>query len=348
VQLAARRAYDVPPARLSLAFTPLGSASSSATRVGLARRRLLACGAALALLVVACLALLPASALAQAAPTKHALFGKTKPAAGDYEEWLLQDGQPRTFRVHIPPRYNQSTPLPLLIVLHDEGGDARSAQAVTRIDPEADKTDFIVAYPNATGTPTRWNAPGCNGTPVEKGTADLASSARLSTSWPPTSRLTPPALAWPVSATVRAWPWRRRHSFPVGWPPSSRSPGRYPAASGGGPLVSLPTVFSPVSVLAVYAQDDTGQPNTASTPLLPVTETLAYMARLNRCGATASRDGASTDAVSLHTYSGCLDAVDVVLYTLASGGHAWPKGRLLGDATVAGTILDFLVRHPKS
>jgi poly(3-hydroxybutyrate) depolymerase len=79
-----------------------------------------------------------------------------------------------------------------------------------------------------------------------------------------------------------------------------------------------------------------------------VTEAIGYMARLNRCGATPNRDGASTDAVVLQTYSSCLDAVDVALYTLAAGGHAWPQGHLLGAASPAATILDFIVRHPKS
>ena len=118
--------------------------------------------------------------------------------------------------------------------------------------------------------------------------------------------------------------------------------------------MSLPALFSPISVLAIHARDDSAvrldgeKSDTAKTPQMAVTDAIAYMARLNRCGAAPSRDAASTDAVTLQSYGGCLDAVDVVLYTLASGGHAWPQSHLVGDGSPAATILDFLIRHPKS
>jgi len=71
---------------------------------------------------------------------------------GNYSETVMVDGIPRHYQLHVPPNYDQSKPMPLVIVLHGHGQDGSDIEKAAGIDAKADKEGFIVAYPDA----TRW------------------------------------------------------------------------------------------------------------------------------------------------------------------------------------------------
>lgn len=52
--------------------------------------------------------------------------------------------------VHVPPAYDPSKPIPLVIMLHGFGGTASSAAKETGWSAKADQETFIIAYPEAT------------------------------------------------------------------------------------------------------------------------------------------------------------------------------------------------------
>jgi|GEM_PF-226956 len=69
---------------------------------------------------------------------------------GDYEQTVTVDGRERSYSLHVPPGYDGSKPIPLLLMLHGRGGDGKEFAARTRMNEKADKEGFAVAYPNAT------------------------------------------------------------------------------------------------------------------------------------------------------------------------------------------------------
>ena len=71
-------------------------------------------------------------------PPQHSRF-VVKTAQGDRECVL-----------HAPPAYDQSKPIPLVIMLHGFGGTALSALRETGWSAKADQETFIIAYPEAT------------------------------------------------------------------------------------------------------------------------------------------------------------------------------------------------------
>lgn len=71
-------------------------------------------------------------------------------APGDYEQTVRIDGRDRTYSLHVPPGYDGSKPIPLLLMLHGRGGDGKEFAARTRMNEKADKDGFAVAYPDAT------------------------------------------------------------------------------------------------------------------------------------------------------------------------------------------------------
>ncbi len=71
---------------------------------------------------------------------------------GDYERTLTIDGKERNYLLHVPKNYDPTKPIPLLVMLHGRGGDAKQFAERTRMNEKADKEGFAVVYPNA----TRW------------------------------------------------------------------------------------------------------------------------------------------------------------------------------------------------
>lgn len=60
---------------------------------------------------------------------------------------ITVDGKTRYYRLHIPPNLNPTTPVPLLIALHQFSDTARGMEKLTRFNQLADKEKFIVVYP---------------------------------------------------------------------------------------------------------------------------------------------------------------------------------------------------------
>lgn len=63
---------------------------------------------------------------------------------------ITSDGREREFNLHIPPGYDGTIPMPLVVVLHGLSQDADSIAELSKMSEKADKEGFIVAYPNAT------------------------------------------------------------------------------------------------------------------------------------------------------------------------------------------------------
>jgi polyhydroxybutyrate depolymerase len=76
-------------------------------------------------------------------------------------------GQKRKYLVHLPPSYDGSHPVPLVLCLHGGGGDIGFARRMFKMNEKADKEGFIVAYPNGSGRMgdhiLTWNAEECCG-----------------------------------------------------------------------------------------------------------------------------------------------------------------------------------------
>lgn len=72
-------------------------------------------------------------------------------ASGNYYANLAIDGVSREYLLHVPPQYDGSKQLPLVVVLHGSFIDNSYMVRLTRMNEKADREGFIVAYPNATG-----------------------------------------------------------------------------------------------------------------------------------------------------------------------------------------------------
>ncbi|MBI2487855.1 MAG: hypothetical protein HYW01_13130 [Deltaproteobacteria bacterium] len=64
-------------------------------------------------------------------------------------------GIERTYRIHVPPSYDETKPAPLLLVFHGLGGDGKEMESATKFNDISDRRGFIVVYPN--GYKSSWS-----------------------------------------------------------------------------------------------------------------------------------------------------------------------------------------------
>ncbi len=78
--------------------------------------------------------------------------------AQDMNKTILVDGRQREYIIHLPPGFNASTNLPLILALHGGGGTAKGAIPFYNLEGLADKNNCIIVYPNAINK--AWYIPG--------------------------------------------------------------------------------------------------------------------------------------------------------------------------------------------
>jgi polyhydroxybutyrate depolymerase len=97
-----------------------------------------------------------------------AFSGEASAPPGHQTFTIKAGGLERHYLLHLPPNYDKSHALPLVVMLHGGGGKSETTVRETGWSAKADKAGFIVAYPDATppdrtkpgkfrGNPQTWN-----------------------------------------------------------------------------------------------------------------------------------------------------------------------------------------------
>lgn len=82
-------------------------------------------------------------------PAKHTSDGPIK-SGGEYDKTIDVDGVDRHYLLHVPPNYDRSKPMPLILALHGMGGNSADFEERTKLNETADRDGFIVVYPDST------------------------------------------------------------------------------------------------------------------------------------------------------------------------------------------------------
>jgi len=278
---------------------------------------------------------------------------------GDYKRSLTHDGRERSYLLHIPPAYRSGKPLPLVIMLHGGGGNAENAARMTGLSSKADKEGFIVVYPNGTGQLKSglltWNAGHCCGYAFEKKVDDVGFIKTL------------------IERLQRQFDIDSKRIYATGM-----SNGAMMAYQLGCKLSDMIAAIAliagsfgvencqpefPLSVIIFHGTADEhvlyeGSKSKKSLDKRervdrPVSYAVSFWVKHNDCSTIPQRQGKGN--IIQETYTGFRDGVEVVLYTIKGGGHAWPgrkKGRFEGDEStqeISATYLmrDFFIWHPK-
>jgi poly(3-hydroxybutyrate) depolymerase len=73
--------------------------------------------------------------------------GIAKDFAGTSQNFTIESGRKRQYRLHLPSSYNEDDKTPLLIAYHGNGGDKKAFEELTLYSDEDLNPDWITVFP---------------------------------------------------------------------------------------------------------------------------------------------------------------------------------------------------------
>ena len=335
----------------------------------------------LALLIAVCLifqalmscsapAAKPADAVKQpeAAASQPSTAAPAQPVAlkQDSQETIKFGGLERNYLVHLPPGFNRSTSLPVIIQLHGGGSKASQQDKLTKFQALGDKENFIVVAPD--GVDSQWND-AKEGATYRAATENIDDVGFMSAV---IDKLKTDLNIDPKRVYVTGISNGGMMTLRLGAQLSGKVAAiAAVAGSMSNTLMAACNPERPISVLMINGTADplvhieggnitafgkvTGQ---VAAPAAAV----KFWVEKNGCPSTAlkeelpdtnTEDGSK---VTRETYAGCRDNVEVVYYLIQGGGHTWPGGlqylseNFIGktnrDFNATSVIWEFFTKHP--
>ncbi len=283
-------------------------------------------------------------------------------ARADVASALMVDGRERTYRVHEPAPARAGA-LPVVIVLHGGGGNADNAARTVQMEGRADRDGFLVVYPEGTGLMggrlLTWNAWNCCGYGVKTGVDDVGFVRAL------------------IQRLAHDYSVDRKRVYVTGLSNGAMLAYRLAceladeiaaiAPVAGALNTDACTPKQPVSVIAFHGRDDRYVrydggagggyiPGSVTRVDRSVVHAMSTWARIDGCAAAAPRE--SRGHVTRDGYRDCRNGTEVVVYTIAAQGHAWPGGTPgirngnvdapTREISATDLMVDFFLAHPKA
>ncbi len=263
---------------------------------------------------------------------QHSVKGPPKP--GFSNRVLESGGIIRGYLLYVPHDYNAGNPTPLVISLHGFASNANGQRYISRWEKLAEKENFLVVYPQGTGSPLRWNSSNDFGIGAVDDVAfirsllselnQLLSIAQdriyingMSNGGAMTARL-----AYEIRGIFAA-------AGIVSAPPISLT------TNGNYPLHPVPMIafYGTADPLVRY---DGGTTSTSMITRLiklpahritfpPVRPWIEAWAKCNGCHPVPEQLPPEGDTHAVR-FMGCEKDAEVIFYTITGGGHTWPGG----------------------
>jgi polyhydroxybutyrate depolymerase len=232
----------------------------------------------------------------------------------------------RHYILHVPPTYDGSRPVPLVINLHGAGSNAAEQVFYSGFNKKADAEGFITITPDATGTPQAWNFLSLpNGADDAGFILDMLDRTERDYCIDP-ARVYSTGISSGAAMSVRLACSMQDRIAAIGVVAALWYPPDCPKAKA-------------VPVLEFHGTDDPVVPfaggaiTTSGVPAPPVEDAAAAWAKADGCAATPARARPAPHVRTL-AYSECRDSAAVVLYVVEGGGHTWPGASV--DVTALG------------
>lgn len=280
---------------------------------------------------------------------------------GDHARTLQVDGHERTYLVHVPPKYDPRTPMPVVLAFHGGGANAGNMVVFSGLNEKADQAGFIVAYPQGSGRSERlltFNAGNCCGYAATHAIDDVAFTRHVLDDLEGVANID------------------RRRVFATGMSNGAMMTYRL-ASELSDRIAAIAPVSGPmgtkechprraVAVMHFHGDADEFAPfqggrgrGISGTDFYSVQHSIDAWVEANGCHKTPvttqlpDREDDGTTVKQLRYDSGA-DGTEVVLVIIAGGGHTWPgrepRMRSLGtstrDISANDMMWEFFQRHP--
>lgn len=267
---------------------------------------------------------------------------------------IIVDNRSRGYLLHVPPSYDGSRSMPLLVALHGVNTTPGRFEAVTGMSRKADEEGFMVVYPQGSG---RWflrgwlavhccplSAEGLSDTDFLITLIDeLSASYRIDKSRVFIMGFSNGAMM--AHKLGALYPEKFAGIIAV----SGTIGGR---ATPGHPFEIVPKPVMPVGVMIMHGMADDrvayfgGVADDAKFDRFDVSadDSALYWAYNNGCAHGPYVESIDSGAVVKKTFTGCKDDSEVVLYGFEGLDHRWPKFKSIN---VSDVIWDFMSRHSR-
>ena len=289
------------------------------------------------------------------------LIGADPLTAGDHVRSVDVDGRTRTYRVHVPPRYDPKNPTPVVLAYHGALMNGSAMSTLSGLNKKSDEALFLAVYPNGNGTGERmlvWNAGESWEKPEDDKRDDVAFTARL---------LDDLETVAAVDAK-RVYATGMSNGAMMSYRVAAELSDRIAAIAPVGGTMAIKTALPkrPVPVIHFHGTEDRlvpykGPDGVAKRLALfkSVDDTMQIWVKINGCpvdAVTALLPNAADDGttVTCKTWGPGKNGTEVVLYIVEGGGHTWPgrprPHKLLGktttDISANDLIWEFFSKHP--
>jgi polyhydroxybutyrate depolymerase len=274
------------------------------------------------------------------------------PQTGDTEYKINYAGVERSYVVHVPPGYDGSRPVPLVLAFHGITLDANEMIRISGFNDQSDAAGFIVVYPNASGTQMSWNGGHCCGEAALNNVDDVGFVR---------------AVIAELSAAFHIDPDR---IYATGFSNGAILVYRLACEMSDqiaaiGPVSATQALEDmqacqpsrPVPVIHFHGTDDDPNPYNGGTTsggvqFISVEDAIRFWVDFNSCPVNPQRT--ESGSIIHDVYLPCRGGASVELYTVTGGKHAWPGGEAvnlrMGEPTMeisATTIMwEFFLAHP--
>jgi polyhydroxybutyrate depolymerase len=321
---------------------------------------------------MALLVLLSAVTALWSVPDGSATIAVGDSPVGSFRGSITWDGLTRNYLIHVPPAWDQSSHLPLVLALHGGNGTADDMVRMTRggFDRLADTEGFIVVYPeglsHARPIRTRWND---GRDPKFSEADDVGFLSALIDHLGQTLNIDRHRVyatgisngAQMVVRLARDLPDKIAAVAPVAYSMPEKVAATFVSTRAISVLVMTGTKDPSVPWEGGDTPDPTGERRLGR--VLSVPETLRVLARHNLCSASPrvewvrERQSGDRAEVRRESWTNCKEGAEVVLYAIEGGGHTWPggarysAGKSLGkanqDIDPSAIIWGFFKRHAR-
>ncbi len=279
---------------------------------------------------------------------------------GRYVEHVQSGGTDRTYILHVPPGYDGTKPIPVVVVLHGWTASARLAEVYTRMAEEGDAKGFASVFPDGAGKQggQGWNAGFIN----LSGMPQLDDVAFVSIVLDQMER---------ELSVDRSREYVCGHSNGafmanlIGSRLSNRlaAIGSVAGSIGTAGGQTIPDPIGPVSVILIHGKEDSmvayGPESHALFRGVGAQASAKWWAEKDGCSLVPQETSAGNGNVVTDLFKGGRSGTEVELVTINNGSHSWPGGYFYDlnhrpaiesttGVNAADQIWSFFETHPRS
>ena len=257
-------------------------------------------------------------------------FFSTRQANGE----IISGGEKRSYLIYVPASYTGKEALPLVFTFHGYAGWPAQQKRTSHWDQLAEEKGFIVVYPMGTDTPLHWRT---GGDPAQLQDVQFISDL-----------IDHLQKEYNIDAE-RIYANGLSNGGGMSFLLSCKLSDRIAAFGGVSGAYLLPwercEPERPLPAIIFHGTADEivpfeGGPSRAfDVPFPLIRDWVAELAQRNGCS-TIPQALPDQGEVSAVQYTDCEQNADVIFYTIAGGGHAWPGGDTMPRAIVGHTTRD--------